>query len=150
MSKIQFIIKRLSNPRVRRRLKIGLSLYGGIILLVLLFKLGYDIGYFNADSLRRDKNAQMPTNQPVLTMELAQRIVAGALKEDLSNPQTLVNQIIDNNPHLSIIIIENNKLKSIAYIVEMRSFFTGNLFNAEGYNLTDGMQHQYNINRTNE
>ncbi|MFZ2725797.1 MAG: hypothetical protein WAX77_06085 [Methylococcaceae bacterium] len=147
MTKIQFIIKRLSNPRVRRRLKIGLSLYGGVILLVLLFKMGYDIGYFNADSLRRDKNAQIPTNNPVLTLELAQRIVSGALKEDLSNPQTLVSQLIDDNPRLSIVIIETDKIKSIAYIIDMRLFFAGNVFNADGYNLTEGMEHQYNIRR---
>jgi hypothetical protein len=149
MSKIRFIIKRLSNPRVRRRLKIGLSLYGGLILLVLLFKLGYDIGYFNADALRRDKKAQSPTTNPVLTLDLAQRIVSGALKEDLSNPPTIVNQIIDDNQRLSIVIIENNKVKNIAYIIDMRLFFMGNIFDADGYNLTEGMEHQYNIRREN-
>jgi hypothetical protein len=78
-------------------------------------------------------------------MESAQRIVSGALKEDPNNPKTIVNQIIDNNQKLSTIIIENNKLKKIAWIIDMRLFFTGDLFNEEGYNLIDGLEHQYNI-----
>ncbi|MDP1665952.1 MAG: hypothetical protein Q8L79_12605 [Methylobacter sp.] len=142
------IIKKLSNPRVRRRLKIGLSVYGGVIVIGLMFKLVYDIGYFNAQSLKNDKNAELPTTNPVLTMESAQRIVSGALKEDPTNPKTIVGQIIDNNQKLSIIIIENNKLKKIAWIIDMRLFFTGDLFNNEGYNLTEGIEHQHNINRS--
>ncbi|MFI3217623.1 MAG: hypothetical protein QX189_00680, partial [Methylococcales bacterium] len=81
MSKIRLIIKRLSNPRVRRRLKIGLSIYGCIILLCLIFKIAYDIGYFNAEALKREKNAQLSTTNPILTTEKARQIVAGALKE---------------------------------------------------------------------
>ncbi|MDP1969502.1 MAG: hypothetical protein Q8K42_01030 [Methylobacter sp.] len=142
------IIKKLSNPRVRRRLKIGLSVYGGVIVIGLMFKLVYDIGYFNAQSLKNDKNAELPTTNPVLTMESAQRIVSGALKEDPTNPKTIVGQIIDNNQKLSIIIIENNKLKKIAWIIDMCLFFTGDLFNNEGYNLTEGIEHQHNINRS--
>jgi hypothetical protein len=149
MSKIRFIIKRLSNPRVRRRLKIGLSIYGCIILLCLVFKIAYDIGYFNAETLKREKNAQLPTTNPVLTTEKARQIVSGALKEDPSNPQTLVSQLIDNNPHLAIVMIEKNKIKQIAYIIDMRLFFIGNLLNAEGYNLTEGMEHKYDIKREN-
>jgi hypothetical protein len=149
MSKIRFIIKKLSNPRVRRRLKIGLSIYGCIILLCLIFKIAYDIGYFNAEALKREKNAQLPTTNPVLTIERAKQIVAGALKEDPSNPQTLVIQLIDNNPHLAIIMIEKNKIKQIAYIIDMRLFFIGNLINAEGYNLTEEIENQYDIKREN-
>jgi hypothetical protein len=111
--KIRVIIKRLSNPRVRRRLKISLSVMGGVIMISLIFKLVYDIGYFDAQSLKNDKNAELPNTQPVLTMESAQRIVSGALKEDLTNPKTIVDQIIDNNHKLSTIIIENNKLKKL-------------------------------------
>jgi hypothetical protein len=145
--KIRVIIKRLSNPRVRRRLKIGLSVMGGVIMIGLIFKLVYDIGYFEAQSLKNDKNAELPNTQPVLTMESAQRIVSGALKEDPTNPKTIVDQIIDNNHKLSTIIIENNKLKKIAWIIDMRLFFTGDLFNDEGYNLTEGIEHQHNITR---
>jgi hypothetical protein len=145
--KIRVIIKRLSNPRVRRRLKIGLSVMGGVIMIGLIFKLVYDIGYFEAQSLKNDKNAELSNTQPVLTMESAQRIVSGALKEDPTNPKTIVDQIIDNNHKLSTIIIENNKLKKIAWIIDMRLFFTGELFNDEGYNLTEGIEHQHNINR---
>jgi hypothetical protein len=145
--KIRIIIKKLSNPRVRRRLKIGLSVYGGVIIIGLMFKLVYDIGYFNAQSLRNDKNAELLIARPVLTMESAQRIVSGALKEDPTNPKTIVAQIIDNDQKLSTIIIENNKLKKIAWIIDMRLFFTGDLFNDEGYNLTEGIEHQHNINR---
>jgi hypothetical protein len=141
------VIKKLSNPRVRRRLKIGLSVWGGVIMIGLTFKLGYDIGYFDAQSLENDKNAELPMTQPVLTMESAQRIVSGALKEDPTNPKTIVDQIINNNHKLSTIIIENNKLKKIAWIIDMRLFFTGDLFNDEGYNLTEGIEHQHNINR---
>ena len=144
---IRVIIKRLSNPRVRRRLKIGLSVMGGVIMIGLIFKLGYDIGYFDAQSLKNDKNAELPITQPVLTMESAQRIVSGALKEDPTNPKTIVDQIIDNNHKLSTIIIENNKQKKIAWIINMRLFFTDDLFNDEGYNLTEGIEHEHNINR---
>nr|WP_087147671.1 hypothetical protein [Crenothrix polyspora] len=145
--KIRVIIKRLSNPRVKRRLKIALSLCGGVIMIVLTFKLGYDIGYFNAQALEKDQNAELPTTQPVLTMESAQRIVSGALKEDPTNPQTIVDQIINNNHRLATIIIENNKLKKIAWIIDMRLFFKDDLFNDEGYNLTKGIEQQHNIKR---
>jgi hypothetical protein len=145
--KIRVIIKKLSNPRVRRRLKIGLSVCGGVIMIGLIFKLGYDIGYFDAQSLKNDKNAELAITQPVLTMESAQRIVSGALKEDPTNPKTIVDQIINNNHKLSTIIIENNKLKRIAWIIDMRLFFTGDLFNDVGINLTEGIEHQHNINR---
>lgn len=145
--KIRVIIKKLSNPRVRRRLKIGLCAYGGVAIIGLLFKLVYDIGYFNAQSFTHDKNAGLAITHPVLTIESAQRIVSGALKEDPTNPQTIVNQIIDSNHNLSTIIIENNTLKKIAWIIDRRLFFTGDLFNDAGYNLTDGIEHQYNIKR---
>lgn len=145
--KIRVITKKLSNPRVRRRLKIGLSVYGGVMLLGLMFKLVYDIGYFNAQSLKNDKNAELPVTHLVLTMESAQRIVSGALKEDPTNPKTIVDQIIDNNQKLSTIIIEHNKLKRIAWIIDMRLFFTGDLFNDQGYNLAEGIERQHNINR---
>jgi hypothetical protein len=145
--KIRVIMKRLSNPRVRRRLKIGLSVCGGVIMIGLTFKLGYDIGSFDAQALENDQNAELPTVQPVLTMESAQRIVSGALKEDLTNPQTIVDQIINNNHKLSTIIIENNKLKKIAWIIDMRLFFKDDLFNSEGYNLTEGIAYQHNIKR---
>ena len=145
--KIRFIIKRLSNPRVRRRLKIGLSIMGGAIMMTLILKVVYDIGYFNAQSLLNDKNAELPVTQPVLTMESAQRIVTGALKEDATAPKTIVDEIIDNNPLFSTIIIENNKIKKIAWIINMRLFFTGDLYNDQGYNLTEGIEHQHNISR---
>jgi len=146
--KISVIIKRLKNPRVRRRLKIGLSVWGGVILIGLTFKLGYDIGRFDAQSLKNDKNAELSTiNPPSLTMESAQRIVSGALKEDPLNPKTIVDQIIDDNYKLSTIVIKSNELKQIAWIIDMRLFFMGDLFNNEGYNLTEGMEQQHNIIR---
>jgi hypothetical protein len=145
--KIRVIIKKLSNPRVRRRLKIGLSVFGGAIMTVLAFKISYDIGYFDAQSLENDKNAELPVTHQVLTMESAQRIVSGALIEDPTNPKTIVAQIINNNPNLSTVIIENNKLKKIAWIIDMRLFFTGDVFNDQGINLTEGIEHQHNINR---
>ena len=145
--KIRIIIKKLSNPRVRRRLKIGLSVLFGAIALGLMFKVAYDIGYFNAQSLENDKNTELTITYPVLTMESAQRIVSGALKEDPANPKTIVDQIINNNTRLSSIIIENNKLKKIAWIIDMHLFFTGDLFSDKGYNLTEGLEQRHNINR---
>ncbi|TRW90777.1 hypothetical protein [Candidatus Methylobacter oryzae] len=145
--KLSVIIKKLSNPRVRRRLKIGLSIYGCLIILGVLFKVVYDIGYFNAQSLKKEKIAELPTTYPVLTMESAQRIVSGALTEDPNNPKTIVDQIIDNDHKLSTIIIENNNIKKIAWIIDLHLFFDGDLFNHEGYNLTEGLEHQYNIKR---
>ena len=120
---------------------------GGAILLSMTLKIVYDIGYFDAQSLENDKNAELPTTQPVLTMESAQRIVSGALKEDPTNPKTVVDQIIDNNYKLATIVIENNKVKKIAWIIDMHLFFTGDLFNDAGYNLTEGIEQQHNINR---
>lgn len=144
--KFSVFIKRLSHPRVRRRLKIGLTVWGVAILIALIFKVAYDIGYFKAQSLINDKNAAIPVTRPLLTMESAQRIVSGALKEDPNNPKTIVNQVVDNNQKLSTIIIENNKQKKIAWIIEMRLFFAGDLFNDQGYNLTQSIEHQYDIN----
>jgi len=146
-TKVRVIIKKLSNPRVRRRLKIGLCVYGGVVIVGLLFKLVYDIGYFNAQSFKNDKNAELANTHPVLTMKSAQRIVSGALKEDPTNPKTIVDQIIDNNHKLSTIIIENNQLKKIAWIIDRHLFFTGDLFNDAGYNVTEGIEHQHNIKR---
>ena len=143
--KFQVIKKRLSNPRVRRRLKIGLSVFGGAIMLAILFKVAYDIGYFDAQSLRNARNAELlHTDNPVLTMESAQHIVSGALKEDMINPKTTVQKIVNNNNKLSTIIIENNKVKKIAWIINMRLFFIGDLFNDEGINLTEGIERQHN------
>lgn len=147
--KLNVMLKRLSNPRVRRRLKIGLSVWGVAIIISLIFKFAYDIGYFKAQSLINDKNAAMPATRQVLTLESAQRIVTGALKEDPDNPKTIVNQVVDNNQNLSTIIIENNKQKQIAWIIDMRLFFTGDLFNDKGYNLTESIAHQHDISSGN-
>jgi hypothetical protein len=145
---MKILIKKLSNPRVRRRLKIGLSVWGVAIMMGLTFKLAYDIGYFNAQALENDKTAKLNIkhSDPVLTIESAQRIVSGAIKEDRAHPETIVTQIIDNSYKLSTIIIENNKIKKVAWIIDMRLFFTGDLFNEEGYNLTKGIERQHNIN----
>lgn len=142
-------VRRLSHPRVRRRLKIGLSLWAVAITVSLVFKLAYDIGYFKAQSLIDKKNAAAPANRPVLTLELAQNIVSGALKEDFGNPKTIVSQIIDNDQKVSTIIIENNGQKRIGWIIDLRLFFTGDLFNNNGYNLTEALEQQYNIRSAN-
>jgi hypothetical protein len=146
--KISVIIKKLSHPRVRRRLKIALSVYGVAIVLGLLFKMTYDIGYFNAQKLENEKKAKLavPHPVPILTIESAQKIVSGALKENPAQPQTVVIQIINGDHNLASIIIENNKVKKIAWIIEMRLFFNGDLLNTEGYNLTKGLERQHNIN----
>ncbi|MCQ8127025.1 hypothetical protein [Methylomonas rivi] len=143
--KFSVFVKKLSSPRVKRRLKIGLSAWGVAILISLIFKLAYNIGYFKAQSLINDKNAAIPITRKVLTMESAQRIVSGALKEDPNNPKTIVNKIIDNNQKLSTIIIENNKQQRIGWIIDLHLFFTGDLFNDNGYNLTEAMAHQHDI-----
>ncbi|MDD2759342.1 MAG: hypothetical protein PHH11_03490 [Methylomonas sp.] len=143
------IVRKLSHPRVRRRLKIGLSIWAIAIIIGLTFKLAYDIGYFKAQSLIDAKNASTPANRPVLTMELAQRIVSGALMEDTGNPKTIVRQIINNDQKVSTIIIESNNQKKIAWIIDMRLFFSGDLFNNNGYNLTEALEQQYNIRDVN-
>lgn len=143
--KFNTFVRKLSHPRVRRRLKIGLSVWAVAIAVSLIFKLAYDIGYFKAQSQIDQKNAAAPGVRPVLTMELAQRIVSGALKEDTGNPKTVVSQIVDNDQKLSTIIVENNYQKKIGWIIDMRLFFTGDLFNDNGYNLTEALEQQYNI-----
>lgn len=144
--KFRVFLTKLSHPRVRKRLKIGLSVWGIAILISLIFKLAYDIGHFKAQSNISEKNAAIPHTRSVLTMESAQHIVSGALKEDPNNPKTIVKQIIDNNQKLATIILENNTQKRIAWIIDMRLFFSGDLFNDQGYNLTESLQRQYNIN----
>jgi hypothetical protein len=84
----------------------------------------------------------------VLTPESAQRIVTGALKEDPTNPKTIVTQIFDNNQKLATIIIESDKQQKVAWIIDMRLFFTGDLYNNDGYNLTEGIEKQNNIIRS--
>ena len=114
-------------------------------MMVIMFKVVYDIGYFDAQSLKNARNAELPhTDDPVLTMESAQHIVSGALKEDFNNPKTVVAMIVNNDNKLSTIIIENNKIKKVAWIINMRLFFTGDLFNDEGINLTEGIERQHN------
>jgi hypothetical protein len=146
--KIRYFIKRLSNPRVKRRLKIGLTVWLCAIIIALTFKFGYDIGHFDAQSAEDEKNADQPNNRPTLNLQYAQRIVSGALKEDPSNPKTIVEQIIDNNYKLSTIVINNNENRQVAWIIEMRLFFTADLLNSEGYNLTESIEQQHNIKRT--
>ena len=147
MNKIRLIKKKLSNPRVRKRLKIGLMLYGGVVLLGVVFKLAYDIGYFDAQSVEVQRNAGQLIGRPTLTIESAQQIVTGALKEDPTNPLTKVTKIVDDNQKLATIIIEYNKLSKVAWIIDMRLFFTGDIFNDAGYNLTEGIEKQNNISR---
>lgn len=114
-----------------------------------MLKAVYDIGYFDAQSLENDKLAELPTTEPVLSLESAQNIVTGALKEDPSNPQTVVDQIININHRLYAVIIENNKIKKIAWILDMHLLFTGELFSDDGNNLNEGIERQYNIDRDN-
>lgn len=147
--KFGVFVRKLSHPRVRRRLKIGLSAWAIAIVVSLIFKLAYDIGYFKAQSLIDKKNAPGQVTRQVLTMESAQRIVSGALKEDTGNPKTIVSQIIDNDQKVSTIIIESNNQKKIGWIIDMRLFFTGDLFNDNGYNLTEALEQQYNIRGPN-
>lgn len=147
--KISFIFKRLSNPRVRRRLKIALCIWFGGIFLAILFKIVYDLGYFDAQSLRDEKLAALPSADPVLTIEAAQRVVSGALKEDPNNPETIVEQIVHKNHRLSAVIIEKDKVKKVGWIIDMRLYFAGMLFNDDGYNLNEGIEREYNLNRDN-
>ncbi|MDD2739118.1 MAG: hypothetical protein PHR94_09300 [Methylomonas lenta] len=147
--KFSVFVQRLSHPRVRRRLKIGLSVWGVMIVISLICKIAYDIGHFKAQSFISDKNTTTTTTRQVLTNEYAQRVVSGALKEDPNNPKTIVTQVVDNNQKLSTIIIENNKQQRIAWIIDMRLFFMGDLFNDNGYNLTESIEHQHNINNSN-
>ena len=147
--KIRFIINRLSNPRVRKRLKIALGIWFGGILLAILFKVVYDLGYFDAQSLKDEEIAALPKANTVLTLEAAQRIVTGALKEDPTNPETIVDQLVKNDHRLATVIIEKNKLKKVAWIIDMRLFFAGELFNDAGYNLNEGIEREYNLDRDN-
>lgn len=147
--KIRFFLKRLSNPRVKRRLKIALCIWFGGILLAVLFKVVYDIGYFDAQSLKDEEIAALPTANPVLTIEAAQRIVSGARKEDPNNPETIVDEVVNSDPRLATVIIEKNKIRKVAWIIDMRLFFAGELFNDAGYNLNEGIERQYNLDREN-
>ncbi|OAI18358.1 MULTISPECIES: hypothetical protein [Methylomonas] len=147
--KFSVLVRRLSHPQVRRRLKIGLSIWAIAIAVSVVAKLAYDIGYFKAQSMIDEKNAAAPATRSVLTLEYAQRIVSGALNEDPNNPKTVVSQVVDNNPRLATIVVENNKQKKIAWIFEMRLFFAGDLLNDQGYNLTEAIERQQDMYRNN-
>ena len=139
------IIRRLSHPRVKKRLKIGLTVWGVAITLFLICKLSYDIGYFKAQSVIDDKNAATPVVRQFLDVETAQKVVSGALKEDPNDPKTTVIQILNNDPKLSTLIIESSTQKSIAWIVDRRLLFVGDVLSDNGYNLTDALKKQHNI-----
>ena len=146
--RIQYYLKRLSNPRVKRRLKIGLTVWLCAIIIALTFKFGYDIGHFDAQTHNDQQNAEQSSDPPTLNLQYAQRIVSGALKEDPNNPKTRVEQVIDNNYKLSTVVINNNERRQVAWIIEMRLFFTADLWNSQGYNLTESIEQQHNIKRT--
>lgn len=149
--KFSVFIKRLKNPRVRKRLKIALSVYAVAIILGISFKTVYNIGYFNAKALDDEKRAKRnptPFVQRVITRESAQRIVSSALKEDPVNPKTIVERISSNNRKLSSIVIKNNGLKSVAWIIDMRLFFMGDILDEGGYNLTKAVERKHNIHNS--
>ena len=139
------IIRRLSHPRVKKRLKIGLTVWAVTITLFLMCKLSYDIGYFKAQSVIDDKNAATPVVRQFLDIETAQKVVSGALIEDPNNPKTTVIQILNNDPKFSSIIIESGTQKNIAWIVDRRLLFIGDVLSDTGYNLTDAQKKQHNI-----
>lgn len=147
--KFSVAIKKLKNPRVRKRLKIALSVYAVGILLAITFKIVYDIGYFNARALESEKKAKrqsIPSVNVVLNKQSAQRIVSGALKENPANPKTIVRRIISHDRDASSIVIEKNQVKKVAWIVDMRLFFIGDIFDTTGYNLTKAVERKHNIN----
>lgn len=144
--KFSVFVKKLSNPRVRWRLKVGLSVWALVITMSMISKLAYDIGYFKAQSQVNDKIAALPAAQAELSIATAQRIVSGALKEDVNNPKTIVRRVVENDKDLSIVIIETNKKKRIGWIINMHLFFTGSLYSDNGYNLTESMERHYRLN----
>ena len=146
--KLSIFIKRLKHPRVRKRLKIALSVYAAVIILGISFKTIYNIGYFNAKALDDEKRAKRnptPFVQRVMTRESAQRIVSSALKEDPLNPQTIVERISNNNRKLSSIVIKNKGVKKVAWIIDMRLFFMGDILDEGGYSLTKAVERKHNI-----
>jgi len=146
--KFSVFIKRLKHPRVRKRLKIALSVYATIIILGISFKTVYNIGFFNARALEDEKRAKRnptPFIRRVMTKEYAQSIVSSALKEDPTNPKTIVERISSSNRKLSSIVIKNNGVRKVAWIIDMRLFFVGDLLDEGGYNLTKAVERKHNI-----
>jgi hypothetical protein len=80
-----------------------------------------------------------------MTKESAQRIVSSALKEDPLNPQTIVERISNNNRKLSSIVIKNKGVKKVAWIIDMRLFFMGDILDEGGYSLTKAVERKHNI-----
>ncbi|MEY4768376.1 MAG: hypothetical protein RL637_1015 [Pseudomonadota bacterium] len=146
--KFSVLIKKLKNPRVRKRLKIALSVYGIAILLGIAFKMVYDIGHFNALAVENEKNKQLPSMIPqeVLTAEIAQKVITGALKENPQHPNTILVQIVNNERNFASIIIEKDNIRKVAWILDRRLFFSGDLLNESGYNITKAIERQHNIN----
>ncbi len=149
MKKLAVVIKKFKNPRVRKRLKIALSVYAVGVILGITFKVVYDIGYFNALAFDEEKLAKRQSSPRInteLNKQSAQRIVTGALQENPANPQTIVNRILGHNRDATSIVIEKNKVKKIAWIIDKRWFFVGDIFDATGYNLSDAAERKHNIN----
>jgi len=61
--KFSVLVRRLSHPQVRRRLKIGLSIWAIAIAVSVVAKLAYDIGYFKALSMIDEKKASAPATR---------------------------------------------------------------------------------------
>ncbi len=144
-------IKKLKNPRVRRRLKIALSVYAVAIILGIILRTVYNIGHFNARLFDEEKKANLnsiPFVQRVITTEYAQLLVSRALKENPTNPQTIVERISGNSHKLASIIIENNGIKKVAWIIDMRLFFVGNILDKRGYSLTNAVERKHNMPET--
>lgn len=140
-------LKRLSNPRVRRRLGIGLGVWLGIILFGSSYKIVYDIGNFDAKSLEHEEKPTDSLAPIKLTLETAQKIVTGALNEDFSSPKTRVIQVVDDSSKLATILIDSDKRLKIAWIYDLHLFFIGDVFNDQGVNLTKGFEKHFDIRR---
>lgn len=144
-------IKKLKNPRVRKRLKIALSVYAVAIILGISFKTVYNIGYFNARLIDKEKKAKLsstPFVKRVMTKEYVQMLVSMALQENPADPQTIVDRISSNSRKLASIIIEKNGIKQVAWIIDMRLFFVGNVLDKRGYSLTNAVERKHNMPET--
>lgn len=136
-------LKMLDIARVRYRLKIGGVVLAVFVLLCVTFKVGHDVGYYHSHALTvsPDNLALLPSSE--ISLREAQSIVSGALKEDGLNPKTVVDKILDsNNKLLSIVVLKEGR-REIAWVLNRRFYFSGDLYSSDGYNVTDGLVKQY-------
>lgn len=144
MQKIKKIIKKLKHPQVRSRMKIAAIFWTAFIFSGITFKIGHDLGHFQAYSHKQGLLESKTTdNTHLITLEKAQQIVNASLRESSYPPKTVVKNIIRNEYPLTALIIERDGSRKIAWLLNDRYYMEGVILNTNGDDLTTLYINQY-------